>query len=110
MSGQFDDARQGARRLHHASVPASAERVPSMQAHDEIQALVQNARKRARRIERERRQYRDDLFIEILAEPCLLLVIPLVALDETDASFGQLREHDLVKQLVLLAHEVRDFV
>ena len=44
MLGQLDDARERARCLHHATVPAPPERVPAMQAHDEVQALVQNTR------------------------------------------------------------------
>ncbi len=47
------------RRRPKASLP--------LQADDEVEALVEHARERVRRIEAERRQHRHDLFVEIVA-------------------------------------------
>ncbi len=44
--GQPDDARQRARRLHHAAVAPAPEGVAAVQAHDEVEALVEHARER----------------------------------------------------------------
>ena len=105
---QLDDARQRSRRLHHATVTAAAERVAAVQPDNEIEALVQDPGKRPRGVESQRRQNRNDLFIEVLAEPRLLLVVPLVALYEAHAGLGQLRKHDVIEKLVLLSYEFRD--
>ena len=46
---QRDDARQRARRLHDREVAVAPERILARQPHDEVQALVLDARERARR-------------------------------------------------------------
>ena len=67
---QRDDARQRARRLHdaRASVSRPKASLPSS-SHDEVQALVEDARERVRRIEAERRQHRHDFALEVALEP-----------------------------------------
>ncbi len=105
---KFYDARQRSRRLYHAAMTAPTERIAAVQAHDKVQALVENSREWPRRIESQRRQHRNDLLVEILAEPGLLLVVPLMALHKANAGFVQLGEHDLIQQLVLLIHELSD--
>ena len=67
--GQRHDARQRARRLHDREAGVAAEGILAREPHDEIQALVLDARKRARRIQPQRRQHRLDLALEILLEP-----------------------------------------
>ncbi len=57
---QPDDARQRARHLHDRELRIAAERVLARQPHDEVQALVLDARERVRGIEAERRQHRLD--------------------------------------------------
>jgi hypothetical protein len=108
MLGQFDDPRQRARCLHHSTVPASAECITPVQANDEIQALVQNARKRPRRVECQWRQNGHYLFVEIFGKPRLLLLVPLMALHEADAGICELGEQDVVQQRVLLTNQFRN--
>ena len=67
--GQRDHARQRARRLHDGQARVAAEGILAGEAHDEIQALVLDARKGPRRIEAERRQHRLDFAFEVLLEP-----------------------------------------
>ena len=74
--GQRDDARQRARRLHDREAGVAAEGVLAGEAHDEVQALVLDARKRPRRIEPERRQHRLDFAFEVLLEPLRGLGVP----------------------------------
>src|SRR5579863_866593 len=67
--GQLDEARQGARRLHHGEPAIAAESVLAFDHHREIQALVEYLRERARRIERQRTQHRLHFTAEIVGEP-----------------------------------------
>ncbi len=67
--GQRDHARQRARRLHDGEAGVAAVGVLPGEAHDEVQALVLDARKRARGVEAERRKDRLDLALEVLLEP-----------------------------------------
>ena len=64
-SRQADDARQRARRAHERHVPLAAERVLAFQHHHEVQALVEDARERMRRVEPERREHRQTFVAEI---------------------------------------------
>ena len=66
---QRDQPRQRARRLHDRAAARPAESIPAVQADDEIQALVQNARKRPSGIERRGAQERHDFSAEVLLEP-----------------------------------------
>ena len=59
--GQRDHARQRTRCLHDGEAGVATEGVLAGEAHDEVQALVLDARKRPRRVEAERRQHRLDL-------------------------------------------------
>ena len=53
-AGQRHDARQRARRLHDGQFAVAAKGILALQAHDEVEALVLDARERAGRIEPER--------------------------------------------------------
>ena len=58
---QPDQARQGARRLHHGEAAVAAESVLAFDHDREIQALVEHLRERPRGIERQRAEHRLDL-------------------------------------------------
>ncbi len=55
-SGSAHHARQGARRLHDRESRVAAEGILAREPHDEVQALVLDARKGSRGIEPERGQ------------------------------------------------------
>ena len=71
---QADDAWQGTRDLHDREFGVAAEGILAGQAHDEVEALVLDARKRPRRIEPQRRQYRFDFLREVVGQPLALRV------------------------------------
>ena len=106
---QLNDSWQRARRLNHAAMAAAPERILAMQAHDEIQALVQNSGERSRGVERQRSQDRHYLLLEILGEPGLLFLVPVLTLNEPNASSRQLGKQYVVQQLVLLTNDLTDF-
>ena len=89
---------------------STTERVFAVQAHDEVQALVEDARERPRRVECERRQYGHDLLAEVVGKPLLLLGGPVFAADEAHSGIGKLREHDVIEQFVLLADDIQHLV
>ena len=102
---QTDQARQRARCLHDGGARAPPEGVAALQLDGEIQALVQHARERMRRVEPDRCQHREQLAEEILADPLLLRAGPFLALREHDAFARKRRQEHLVQQLVLLPDE-----
>src|SRR5204863_6054653 len=83
--GQADQSRELARCLHDCAMTRTAERITAVEAHDEVQTLVQNPRKRPRRIERRGAQHWHDLREEVLLEPGAVVARPVVAADEPDA-------------------------
>src|SRR5439155_1392025 len=98
---QANEARQRARRLHDRGARAAAEGVAAFQLDGEVEALVEHARKRVRRVEADRREHRQELAEEKLADPLALRRVPLLAPRENDAFAGERRQHDVVEQLVL---------
>ena len=71
IDGHRHHARQRARHLHDRQLAVAAERILAAQPHDEVEALVLDARKRPRRIEAQRAQHRLDLALEIIGKPGL---------------------------------------
>ena len=69
----LDDPRQRARRLHDREAAVAAEGVLAVQRYDEVQRLVENPRKRVRRVQPQRRQHRQQLVMEELPQPGILL-------------------------------------
>ena len=102
---QRDQTRQRARRLHDRAMARAAERVAAVQAYDEVQALVQNARDRPRGVERRRAQDRHDLRSEVLLEPLPLRGRPIVATHEANSFVAQRGDELVIEHAVLLAHE-----
>ncbi len=98
-------ARQRARRLHDAHHGLAAERVAAFELDDEVQALVQHARERVRRIEADRRQHGQQLVEEVVSRPFELLVIPRVARVEVDAFLFERGQHGFVQHRVLSMDE-----
>ncbi|CFT89483.1 Uncharacterised protein [Bordetella pertussis] len=105
LGRHLDQARQRARRLHHGDGRLAAEGIGARQGHDEIQALVVDARKRMRRIQPDRRQQRHDVAIEDLARPLLLLRVPFGGVMQHDALGLQARQDIVVEQGVLARHQ-----
>src|SRR3989441_1810423 len=75
--------------------------VAAFQLDGEVEALVEHARKRVRRVEADRREHRQELAEEKLADPLALRRVPLLAPRENDAFAGERRQHGVVEQLVL---------
>ena len=105
---QRHDARQRARRLHDGELAVAAEGVLALQAHDEVQALVLDARERARRVEPERAQHRLDLALEVLLQP---LRRPRASSpsrpSRSDALARERRQQHLVQAAVLLGDQAQ---
>ena len=98
---QLDQARQGARRLHHGESTVAAEAILALDNDGEVQALVENLREGARRIQCKRAQYRFHLAREVLGNPAGLRRGPGLRFDEYDAALGQFGHEHIVQQLVL---------
>ena len=102
---QRDKPRQRARRLHHGHAAAAAEGVAPLEGNDEVQALVEDARERMRRVEPERTQHRQQLMLEIVPHPRLLLGVPFGAAHEADAFAFEFRDQQFVEHPVLFFHQ-----
>ena len=99
---QADDARQGARHLHDGELRIAPECVLARQAHDEVQALVLNARERPCRIQAERCEDGLDFLGEVVREPIALFRGRCLGVHELDALGRQRRENQLIQQLILV--------
>ena len=85
LARQLDHARQHARRLHQRDPGLAAEGVLAGQLHREVQALVEDARERVRRVEPDRREHRHQLAEEIVLDPVALRTVPLAATQKANA-------------------------
>ena len=103
--GQRHDARQRARRLHHGHVAIAPEGVLAGQSDDEIEALVLDARERARRIEAQRAQHRLHLLHEAALEPGVRVGVPVGASEQFDALGVQRAEQHVVEHAVLIVDQ-----
>ena len=99
---QADDARQHARRLHDRGARIAPERVAAFELDREIEALVEDARERVRRVEPDGRQHRHHFAEEVVADPFLLRRRPLGAAQEADLLLRERGEDLVVQQPVLL--------
>jgi hypothetical protein len=106
---QADHARQHARRLHDGNPAAAPECILPGQLDDEIQALVDHAWKRVRRIEPDRRQQGPYLLVEVAFHPCLLGRVAVAAAQQKDGVLGQLRQDLVVEQRVLAGDQAARF-
>ena len=88
-----------------AAPRAAAEGVAALELDDEVEALVEHARERVRRVEPDRRQHRQHLAEEVVADPALLRRGPVRAAREHDALLRQRRQQLVVEQPVLLGDE-----
>ena len=106
---QLDQARQCARCLHDGHATAASEGVAAFERDDKIEALVQDPRKRMRGIESEGAQDREQLVLEVVPHPGLLLGSPLGAPYEADLVAFELGDEHLIENPVLILHQpVRD--
>ena len=111
LAREPDHPRQNARRLHDGGARGAAEGIAPLQLHGEIQALVEHARERVRRIQADRREHGHHFVEEIIAYPGALRFVEIVAAQETHAGFFQLGQDMFVEQPILALHQlVRDAV
>ena len=96
--GQRDEARQHARHLDARELGAA--RV--LHAHREVHAQVRDIRERVPRVERQRRQHREDVILEILRQPRIDRRRVVGRLEEVDALGGQQRPQRLAPARRLL--------
>ena len=104
-SGQVDEARQGARRLHDGYAAAPAEGIAALKRDQEVEAFVENAWERVRRIEAHGREHRQQFVFEIVRHPLDLRAVPLVAPQEVDMFTRQRRNELVVQHSVLFVHQ-----
>ncbi|SPA36045.1 hypothetical protein CBM2637_U10002 [Cupriavidus taiwanensis] len=103
---QRDHARQRPGRLHNGIAGAAAERILALELNGEVQALVQHARKRMRRIQPDWRQDRHQLGKEELANPVLLRGIPRWPPQEANLLLGHGGNQHVIEQPVLLTDQL----
>ena len=102
---QPDQSRQRAWRLHHRKAGVAAKRVLARQRGDEVQRLVEDARKRMRRVQPQGGQHRHQLGFKIIAQPDVLFLAAVGAAHEADFFLLQRRHQHLVEHAVLLVHQ-----
>ena len=99
------DARQRARDLHDGEVGVAAEGVAAGQAHDEVQALVLDAREGPSRVQCERREHRLDLGREIVLHPLAHGARDALAAHQAEVLRRKRRPQHLVQHAVLLVDQ-----
>ena len=96
--GQRDEARQHARHLDARELGAPG----VAHAHRQVHAQVRDVRERMARVERQRRQHREDVVLEVLREPGVDRRRVVGRLEEVDALGGQQRPQRLAPARGLL--------
>src|SRR5580704_3870104 len=100
--GKPYEPRQRTRRLHHGETAVAPETVLALDHDCEVQALVENLRKGAGGIERQRAEHRLDFAAEVVRQPIGLRFGPHVRRYENDAVSRKLRHEYVVEQFILL--------
>ena len=103
--GQPHKARQRARHRHHAQHLRAGAAPLGPQQQRQAESLVQHARKRMRRVDRDRRQQRIDLALKIAAGKFARVLAELVPFQQTNALLAQLRQQVIVPAAVLRGHK-----
>ena len=104
--GQWHDARQRTRGLYDRELAVATVGVLARQAHDEIEALVLDAGKRARGIQPQRAQDRLDLGGKVVFDPGPGRRIPVLRIEHVDASLAERWQQHIVEAGVLIAHQI----
>ena len=105
VRGQLDDARQHARDAHNRDDVVASEGIAPAQAHDEVQRLVGDLRKRVRRVQPDRHQQGLHLLAEETRHPLTLLGVADGVVEDEDAGLAQGGPDLLIEDLVLLVHQ-----
>ena len=106
VRGEPNEPRQRPGRLNDGAMPLAAEGVLSVQADDEVEALVENARYRARGIEGRWAEHRHHFGVKVVLEPTALFVAPFVPPNEPNAGPGKLRNEIAVQYPVLFGDQL----
>ena len=104
--GQRDHARQHTRRLHNRQRRFASKSIGTGQFGDDVQTFIEHARKRVRRVQPDRGEHRQYLFLKIAARPRFERRRPLRAVENADAGFVERRQNRLIEQRVLARHQV----
>ena len=102
-SGSGDEARQHARHLDARELRAAA--VPH--AHRQVHAEVRDVRERMARVERQRREHREDLVLEVLRQPGVDCRGVVIRLEEVDA-LGRQQRPQVARPAVGLLGDLRE--
>ncbi len=103
--GQTDEPRQCARHRHHPQHLRAGAAPFCPQQKRQAQSLVENTRKRMRRIDRDRRQQRIDLALKVVLRKSPGLFTQLLPLEQPDALLAQLGHKLVVPAAVLCGHK-----
>ncbi len=103
---QQDHAGQGPGRLHDGRVRLPAKGVLAFELHGEVQALVEHARKRMRRVQANGGEHRHQFTEEIAADPLALFLRPVRPAQEADPLAVQVRDQHFVEQAVLFRDQL----
>jgi hypothetical protein len=98
-------ARQRAWDLNDREAGIASEGVHALELDDEVQTLVLDPRKRPRRVEGERRQYRLHLAFEVALEDCRLGARDALRPQQADARLGQCGRDFVVEDPVLVGDQ-----
>ena len=102
---QCDHTRQHPRRLHNRQACRAAKCIDTLQLNHDVQALVEDARKRVRGIQPDRRQHRQNLLFKVAPRPAIEFCAPLRAKQNRHTAFFQSRQDRVVEQRVLPRHQ-----
>ena len=95
---------QGTRCLYDRKGGFTAVGVLALETHDEVEALVLDTRERSRRVERERREHRLDLVLEVAGEPIADRAERL-ARQQRKPCIGEFRQQLIVEAGVLVGDQ-----
>ena len=96
---------QGSRSADDRHAAVTTESILALERDDEVQRLVEHARKRVRRIECDRRKHGGELTGEVAFDPLQLTLLELGAAQEANVLRLKTRDEDLVEHAILFIDE-----
>ena len=107
IARQFHQLRQHPRHLHDGEMAQCLALLRHFQLHHHVQRFVEQLREGMRRIDRQRRQQREDVVEEMVLDPVPLGLADIAAVDQHDAHLGQ-DAAQIAPDRLLVDGELRD--
>ena len=106
LAGQRDEPRQNGRTLHHRQMLGGNAVLRHLNPNDQVQRLVQQLRKRMRRVNGQRRQHRMHLIEIERFQPGQVRRFQFIEFQQPDFVFGQGRLQFLMPADILVPHHL----